>query len=120
MKHKDITEKIIIYIMSCSLKELSQLTQYQIAETFDINKSYLSVKFKRDTNMTVYNFIEFEKFIRARVLLLINSDMTIEEISRIVGLEKTAHFSAKFKRYYFVTPGKYRQHLKKNCRRSFM
>lgn len=113
MKHTAITERVVKYIMVLSLKELSQITCYQIAEEFKINNCYLSSKFKKDTNILLFDFIEGEKMIRARRLLETRLDLTIEDISRMSGSEKIEQFRAKFKKHFFVTPGIYRKFYKK-------
>lgn len=101
-----------MYILSHSLEELSELTRYKIAAYFDINISYLSKKFKKDTKMSLFKFIEAEKMNRARILLETRDDLTVEDISKMFGLEKTEQFRAKFKRLYYITPGQYKALLK--------
>ncbi len=108
MKHKKITERVVMYIMSHSLEELSELTRYKIAAYFDINTSYLSKRFKKDTKMSLFKFIEVEKINRARILLEERHDLTVEDISKMFGLEKTEQFRTKFKKFFYITPGKYR------------
>ena len=112
MKHENISAKIATFILSRTTKELSQITRYEIAEKFNINMNYLSEKFKRDTGITVFQFIEFEKITRAKNLLDLAEDLTIEEISMIIGIRKVNQFRWKFKKYYHITPGQYRLSLK--------
>jgi AraC-like DNA-binding protein len=112
MKHNKITEKIVVYIMSSSLEKLSQLTCNKIASHFNINLSYLSLKFKKDTKISLFDFIELEKMIRVRILLKSRGDLTVENISRMFGLEKIEQFRARFKKFFFITPGKYKGLLK--------
>lgn len=113
MKHYNISEKVILFIMSRTLKELARLTRYEIAEKFNINISYLSGKFKKDTKMSVLNFIDFEKVSRARYMLEDRTDLTVEDISNLIGISKSNQFRIKFKKFYFITPGSYRKALKK-------
>ena len=84
------------------------MTRYEISEAFEINMNYLSEKFKKGTGMTVFHFIEFEKITRAKFLIGEENDLSIEEISKIFGIQKTNQFRAKFKKYYYLTPGQYR------------
>lgn len=100
------------YIISISLPELSQLTKYKIAEAFHINKNYLSEKFKKETNTTVYGFLNFEKMKRAEKLLTTRFDLSVEDISRRVGIIKCRQFRRKFKNIYGLNPGKYRKLFK--------
>lgn len=115
-KHAGICEKIVMEIMASSLHELSQITRYGIAEKHGINVSHLSKKFLSDTGKTFLSFIDQEKMHRAKLLLEFFPEMTIDEISKLVGIAKTQQFRHKFKQRFHVTPGKYRRELsrKKN------
>ena len=95
--------------MSSSLDELTQMTRYAIADQFHINVSYLSKRFKEETGSSVLNFIDQEKMYRAKMLIESMDGVTIEDISKLVGIAKTNQFRGKFKRIFYVTPGKYRK-----------
>jgi AraC-like DNA-binding protein len=110
-RHAGICEEVVVEIMSASLYELSQLTRYGIAEKHGINVSHLSKRFAMDTGKTFLNFIDQEKMQRAKILLEMFPEITIDEISRLVGIAKTQQFRNKFKQIYHVTPGKYRRAL---------
>lgn len=113
MKHKNVSENIVTYVLELNSKELSNLTRYQIAKKFNINISYLSERFKKDTNMSVLHFIEFEKMMRAERLIKTRSDLSIESISHILGFAKTEQFREKFKKYFVLKPCQYRKLRKK-------
>ena len=110
-KHAGICEKVVMEIMASSLYELSQITRYGIAEKHGINVSHLSRKFVANTGKTFLNFIDQEKMNRAKLLLEMFPEMTIDEVSRLVGIAKTQQFRNKFKQMFHVTPGKYRREL---------
>ena len=110
-KHAGICEKVAMEIMASSLYELSQITRYGIAEKHGINVSHLSRKFVADTGKTFLNFIDQEKMHRAKLLLEMFPEVTIDEISKLVGIAKTQQFRNKFKQMFHVTPGKYRREL---------
>lgn len=109
MKHINLCERVVEYILTRDLDELAQLTRYRLANTFGINKNYLSEKFKADTQRTVYEFIEFEKMKRAEKLLKTRTDLSVKDISRMVGVVKYVQFRAKFKKIYGLKPGEYRR-----------
>lgn len=113
MKHSEITRKVIAYIMTRTVKELSLLTRDELADVFNINISYLSHRFKQDADISVFQFIEFEKIVRAKRMLEERPDLTVEEISEKFGIKKTNQFRMKFKKYYHITPGFFRTHLKR-------
>jgi AraC-like DNA-binding protein len=108
MKYKNIAEEVAVYIISRNLKELSQLTRYKIAQHFSINQNYLSEKFKKETQMTVWKFLNFEKMKRAEFLLRARRNLSVADISRMVGCEKSQLFRKNFKKIFGVNPGKYR------------
>ncbi len=108
MKHFDIVEKVIVYIITRDIDELTGLTKYQLAGMFDINKNYLTERFKKEMNMTVFDFIDFEKMKRAEKMLVTRYDLSVEEISRRMGIARCKHFRRKFRKIYGLNPGKYR------------
>lgn len=110
-KHAGICEKVAMEIMASSLYELSQITRYGIAEKHGINVSHLSRKFVADTGKTFLNFIDQEKMHRAKLLMEMFPEVTIDDISKLVGIAKTQQFRNKFKQMFHVTPGKYRRKL---------
>lgn len=112
MKHSNISELVVEYIITMKMNDLSELTRYKIAGHFGINQNYLSVKIKQKTQMTVSQLIDFEKMKRAEKLLRTRSDITIEVISKMVGIMKCNQFRSKFKKFYGLNPGKYRSLFK--------
>lgn len=108
MKYKELPEIVAEYIITRNLRELSQLTRYKIADEFGINKNYLSEKFKEGLQMTVLQFLDFEKMKRAECLLRTRPDLPVKKISRFLGIENLTQFRRKFKRFYGLKPGRYR------------
>jgi len=108
MKYKNIAEEVASYIISMNLKDLSQLTRYKIANHFGINQNYLSEKFKKKTQMTVWEFLNFEKMKRAEFLLRTRHNFSVAAISEMVGFAKCQLFRKNFKKVFGVNPGKYR------------
>lgn len=109
MKHANLCDRVVEYILTRDLDELAQLTRYRLANAFGVNKNYLSEKFKADTQRTVWEFIEFEKMKRAEKLLKTRSDLSVKDISHMVGVVKYVQFRAKFKKIYGLKPGEYRR-----------
>ena len=113
MKYHKISEPVVEFIITRNLKELSRLTRYMIADYFGINKNYLSEKFKKETQMTVLEYLDFEKMKRAEELMKKRPDLTIRKISDLVGIEKLSQFREKFKKIYILKPGRYKKLLKR-------
>lgn len=112
MRCKNIPQLVVEYIITRNLRELSLLTRYQLADRFGINKNYLSEKFKEETQMTVLQFLDFEKMKRAEWLLKTRPDLSVRKISDLLGIVKVNQFRSKFKKIYGVKPGRYRSLLK--------
>jgi YesN/AraC family two-component response regulator len=114
MKKPSLTESIALYVMSRSDAELNQLTRYSIAETFKINKSYLSKRFKKDFQLSVSEYIDLEKAVRSRIIIArmwsTHQAMTVEEISSQLGIAKTQQFRTKFRKVFRTTPGRFIQY----------
>jgi AraC-like DNA-binding protein len=108
MKHEKLTEEVIVYILTRNLKELSQLTRYKIADKFDVNENYLSRRFKKDTQMSLFDYIESAQVHRAAELLKERSDLSVADVQKLVGVEKSQHFSKKFKKILGINPSQYR------------
>jgi len=108
MKHEKLTEEVIIYILTRDLEELSQLTRYKIAGKFDVNENYLSRRFKKDTQVSLFDYIESAQVHRAAELIKERKDLNITDIQKMVGVEKKQHFNKKFKKILGIGPSQYR------------
>ncbi|BCS89409.1 helix-turn-helix domain-containing protein [Pseudodesulfovibrio sediminis] len=112
MKRRDLSETIALYIMSRTTEELTQLTRYSIADTFKINKSYLSKRFKEDFDLSISNYIDREKAVRSRILIANMERVTVEEIAQQLGIAKPQQFRTKFKKIFCTTPGRFIHYTK--------
>ncbi|MFH1912958.1 MAG: helix-turn-helix domain-containing protein [Pseudomonadota bacterium] len=107
MRCRNLSETIALYIMSCPTEELTQLTRYSIAEIFQVNKSYLSRRFKEDLNLSLSSYIDQEKAVRSRILMAAMERTTVEEIAQRLGIAKPQQFRAKFRQIFHTTPGRF-------------
>ena len=73
--------------------------------------THLSRMFKEEMNESLVQYLTDVKMANARDLL-INSDISLEEICNILGYSSLSHFNNLFKKYYGLTPGKYRNKYK--------
>lgn len=78
-----------------------------LGEYFNFSPSYLSKRFKEETNKNLLVYIHQVRIAKVKELLL--SDMTLEEIARKVGYQSSDILSRNFKKYEGVTPGQYRR-----------
>ena len=78
-----------------------------------INVKQLKDGFKQLFGVTVFQHVRRIRMRQSRVLL-VSSNLTIEEISNAVGYASTTHFYKNFRKEYGVTPLQFRKHAKKS------
>lgn len=78
-----------------------------VASQVFISPCYLSVIFKKETNMTFKNYLIQTRIDKAKELLE-STDMKIYEIAESVGYTDTRYFSELFQRVCGKTPSQYR------------
>jgi two-component system response regulator YesN len=78
------------------------------AERFDISPNYLCALFHKETGT---RFVEYVAQLRMKEAqkLLAETDLSVQEITRKVGLYSTSHFTKLFTKYYKVTPQEYKR-----------
>ena len=82
-----------------------------IAEELHLNASYISQLIKNETGLTYTQYITELRIGKAKEML-INTKLSLAEISEAVGFNDYFYFIKKFKREVGVTPGKFLQHEK--------
>lgn len=85
----------------------SQISLGAVCEQLKITEEYLIRLFRRHMNMTPMRYLNNLKMETATSLLL-NSDLSIKEISWKLGYSSQYHFSRTFKAYSGSTPTDYR------------
>lgn len=93
---------IIQYI---SLNTYNSLKIKEIARHFYISETCLRNKFKKETNMTLQEFITKKKIGESKELL--KSNLSITEIAVKLGFFDASHFSKTFKNLTGITPKQY-------------
>ncbi len=93
----------IIYYIEEHLSE--GLSLEYIAKHFSIDKYHLCHIFKKETNTTVYHFIQLKRISFAKRLLAEGRNLT--EVCFDAGFNDYNHFITTFKKYSGTTPGKY-------------
>lgn len=80
------------------------------SKKFHLNTSYLSDRFKKETGISFTGYITARRMQKAEELLL-DVDMPLSEISKIVGYTDYFHFSKQFKKYSKISPMEYRKKM---------
>lgn len=88
------------------------ITAGSVAEKLNINRSYLSTIFKRETGESISDFIRREK-LKAAANMLRFSDYSCSDIAEYFGFASQSHFIKLFFGEYGVTPNKYRNRFRR-------
>lgn len=87
------------------------LSVNEIANLFYVSPTYLSRVFKKETGMSLIDYINQLK-IKHSTFLLRDTYLPIQDIGRILGINDTNYFSRLFKKYMDETPSQYRKNSK--------
>jgi len=84
------------------------LTNQSIGKLFGYHPNYVSSLIKRITGMPIHQYIIYIRLMNA-MNLLENTNLSIEKISEDCGFYDCAYFSKYFKKYFGISPSKYRK-----------
>ena len=100
-----LIRNIVIYIDSNYAKEISLSG---IAENSHVSKEHLSRLFKKETGVTITEYVANARCKKAAELLT-TTNLSISEISELVGYSDNNYFVKVFRKYYKMSPSQYRQ-----------
>lgn len=83
------------------------ITIDDVAATLNMSKFYFLKEFKKRMGLTPYQFILNKKMEKSK-LLLKDQGYTIADIAYRLGFSDQSHFSNTFKKFFNITPKKYR------------
>lgn len=86
------------------------LSLKKIAEEIFVNPSHLSRVFKKETGLSLTNFINKKRIEEAKVFLK-KGNISVTDVAFMVGFNDLNYFSKVFKKYTGLTPTNY---MKKN------
>ena len=84
------------------------ITLDQLAELAYVNKYYLAHTFKKQKGISPINYL-LEKRIEEAKYLLRTTNLSVNEIGRIVGFSSQSYFAQSFKRALGKTPLEFRK-----------
>lgn len=87
-----------------------QLTLESISKALKMNPNYVSHAFKAEMNVSPIQYLLFRRFGEAQSLLM-NTELSMADISDLLGFSNPAHFSAMFKKHVGLSPLQYRQSI---------
>lgn len=92
---------------------LTNMSPQEVAQQINMGYSWFRKKFKEYTNVSPAHFMLELKLNKAKGLLL-NTPLSVKEISYTIGYEDAAYFTALFKKYTGFTPLAYREQFSSN------
>ena len=87
------------------------LTLEQLSEEAHMNKFYLSHTFKKEYGISPINYM-ISKRIEESKYLLAETDLSLSQISQLLGFSSLSYFSQVFRKTQSVPPMEYRQSVK--------
>ena len=81
-----------------------------LASKLNVNPSYLSTLFKKETGFTLTEYVN-QKRIEHAVFLLNSSNLQIQMIAQHSGIADVNYFTKTFKKIIGITPKEYRDHI---------
>ena len=103
-----MVQKTLDYIC---LNIQNPLSLNHLAQFLSVNKCYLSSLFKRETGLTIVEFIT-ERRISHAIYLLNTTDDPIQEIAIACGIPDLSYFTKLFRQNKGMTPSQYRKMIK--------
>lgn len=110
MDETTMSNQVIRCVMTMPDEEFAVLSVGKLANLLNIDRYKLSRQFKRQTEMTLEEFLYKEKMNRAAILLLDYRDISVKDVSEKIGFCSPDYFIRKFKQFYGIVPGKYRDY----------
>ncbi|ARK29793.1 helix-turn-helix transcriptional regulator [Halalkalibacter krulwichiae] len=104
-KYSTLTQKIIEHLLSSYDKPLNK---EELASIYHTHPSHLSRKFKQETSYTLSGYHQMLRLNKAKHLLK-NENLSIEDISWVVGYEDSSYFARVFKKETGMTPSQFRE-----------
>lgn len=105
--HSLLIRKVITQIDADLTADLSLKTQ---AELLNVNPSYLSTLFKKETGNTLTEYVN-RKRIEHAIFLLNSTSMQIQTIAQYCGIPDVNYFTKTFKKITGKTPKEYRDSI---------
>ncbi len=109
MASKNVSNQVIRRIMTVPDEEFGDLSVSRLAYSFKISRYKLTRQFKSHTKMTLEDFLFKEKMARAAYLLAAEEGIRVKDVSEMIGFCTCDYFIRKFKAYYGIVPGKYKE-----------
>jgi len=101
---QSVVDKVKAYIRENLDKDVSR---EDIAHSVYLNPDYLTRIFKKETGLSISDYL-LQQRMEIAAGLLVNTDMSVASIAGKIGYANFSHFSRMFKKYMQLNPGEYR------------
>lgn len=96
------------FVLTRKNEELGDLSVSRIARELKVSRSYLARIFKEERNLSLKEYLQREKMLRSAALLVREPQLTLRELARQIGFLDSGYFGFLFKKYFGISPGRYR------------
>lgn len=108
-KKEHVYSRQVIWCMDYIFYHLNErITAREMASQLKINESYLSVLFKRETGVSISEYVIIKRMEAAENMIKF-SDYTLSEISDMLHFSSYSHFARTFRKYYNTSPKVFRK-----------
>lgn len=104
-KYSPLVQRIV-FVVDIDISK--SLTLQYFADMLSVNKCYLSDLFRKETGMTITEYVTRRRIERAADMLMM-TQQSVHMIGEEVGIHDVHYFSRLFKKYMGMTPSKYRE-----------
>ena len=104
-KYSPLVQKIITFV---DYDLTANLSLNSLAGMLNVNASYLSSRFKKETGETLTDYVNNKRITQAKRLLK-TTNLQIQTVAQYCGILDLHYFSKLFKKYTGLTPKEYRE-----------
>lgn len=106
---RDVSPAVRQAMSVISDKLHTRLTAAQVAESVGYDRTYLAALFRRETGLSVTQYILEQRVNAAKSLIA--GGVSLSEISGLLGFSSQSHFCSRFRNVTGMTPGEFRRSL---------
>lgn len=111
IKQDDFTDCVMNAIKFIRSNLSARLTTTEIADSAFVSKSKLTKQFRKELSMSIQEYL-YHILLYEATDLLVNDELSIQQISERLGFSDQFYFSRKFKQKYGLSPTAYRKRIK--------
>ncbi|KOF57789.1 MULTISPECIES: AraC family transcriptional regulator [Clostridium] len=100
----NIVKEIIAYM---NKNYMNNISLYKISKNMYLSPVYISKIFKEETGVSPINYLIKIRLEKAKALLK-DTTLTVKTIAKSVGYDDAYYFSKLFKKYYNISPSRYK------------